>query len=358
MSNVTLEFPPRTLLQTEPFPSRSASADILKVLSIIAVAFIHGSWLMTYKSSDFDLNFLSIELLPKLFSFCVPVFIFLWAFFLEKSLIKRNNNILYSRFYKLFIPFCLWSLLYFLLLADFENLTLLKSLTKHWSGYGWAGQYYFIILFQLIILFPIIRKLSIKMINYLPVVFLISISFYVYVSYSDLFSIGFINKLGDRPFIFWLPYVVLGILYAHRNIFNYVVPLSVGLISLLLIPLEFYFLIKQPADLSIRYTLPSIFIATVLLSGTILKSKITYESLHPDISKLTQIIAKNTFGIFCINPLVIISLDHLLKFLDFYFTFPGCTIIIPFASTLIVVVLSLLFIYLLKRVGLKALVSN
>lgn len=217
-------------------PNRLASADILKVLSIIAVVFIHGSFLIP--NQDKYIGFIQSDFFPRAdwSRFCVPVFVFIWAYFLEKSCIKRGNENLLPRFYKLFVPFLIWSIIYFLIIANFHKLSLSILLTTHFSGFGWSGQYYFIILFQFILLFPIIRRVSLKLQDYKLIIYIVSTLFYVLLSYTRWFDISIVEKINHRLFIYWLPYVILGIMYAHKGFSKSPLPPLIAIFSVFLSP--------------------------------------------------------------------------------------------------------------------------
>jgi hypothetical protein len=334
--------------------SRLASADILKVVSITAVVFIHGSSLISSCSSDSDFSAYKFDLVLML-RYCVPVFVFLWAYFQEKSTLKHGtSNLLYSRFYSLLIPFFFWSSVYFVLSADFKTLSVAHVLTKHWTGFGWSGQYYFIILFQLILLFPVLRWISAKIATSIPLIYITSLIFYILISYTGWLYIDAIGKIGDRPFVYWLPYAILGITYAHKNIFPVKLPLALGLISTALIPIEFHFLNLREVGI---YLHPSVFVASFLLLS-FLPSDVSYASLSRPMGWIIQVIAKNTLGIFCLNPLVILSLSPILRSYELPLNFSGACIISPVLSTIIILIICVLVTSILKRLRLGILIAN
>lgn len=333
---------------------RSANADILKAIAILAVVFIHGSGMIPFSPTNLDLSSSSTLLAAKGLRFCVPIFIVLWAYFMEKSTIKKGKQNVMTGFYKLFIPFVFWSVVYFLLTTDFKTLTLTGMISKHWLGYGWSGQYYFIILFQLILLFPVFHLISGKLKNYHMMIVILSLLFYIVISYSGWFRISAVDKLNDRPFFYWIPYVVSGIIYAHKNIFKFPVRLSFGILSIALIPLELYFL--HPKSDSI-YLLPGVFICTFILLSS-MESKLSYEALPRWVALPVQQLSGQTLGIFCLNPLVVIILNPILVSLHFSPRLTGLSIIMPIFSTLVVTGICFLLIYLLKRAKLGILVAN
>lgn len=332
--------------------SRSIPADILKVLAIFGVVFIHCSFILP---SNETLLFVT---LPT-FRFCVPIFILMWAYFAEKSVSNRDNKEKYflSRFFKLLIPFLFWSMTYFLISGSYNNLSLSKIISMYWSGYGWSGQYYFILLFQLTPVFVIIRTFNIyseKM--FLPIIIL-SVLFYSGITYSSLFTIGLVNKIGDRLFIYWLPYVILGITFARTKILQTLtIPLTISIFLLLLIPLEVYFLHSNVIGLS-PYLFPSVFVASFFLLVAVINFKSNSE-VNPKIVTCSNLIAKNTLGIFCINPLVILILKPKLAQLRFTYEFWGSSIIFTIVTTVFVMILCLALTSTLKLLKLEKLVTS
>jgi len=340
--------------QHENLQKRNASADILKAMSIFAVVFIHGSFLIPVSQSRYDIDSESLRFLGHMLRFCVPVFIFLWAYFTEKSVLKSSEKTYYNRIYKLFIPFVFWSSVYFIILADLKNLNILTLISRHWVGYGWSGQYYFIILFQLILLFGFIRKLTLQILHYPYIIILISFCFFAIISYSNWFEIGIIGKLSYRPFIYWLPYAILGVIHAHKNIIKWSIPIIIAYISPVLILAEIY--IFNPNLLN-EYMLPSVFITTILLISTT-ASKLTYENLPPWIAVLVQTLSNSTLGIFCLNPLVIILFSPAFQRIEMSVKIPGISIFMSLISTILIMIICYIIIEIFKKIRLGKLISN
>lgn len=330
---------------------RAMAPDVLKALAIFAVVFIHGSSIIPYVRS------VQVDRVSAFLRCCVPLFILLWAFFMEKALSKRDNSMTYisNRLLKLLVPFFFWSTVYFVMIADFSNLTPTKVFTKHWFGRGWSGQYYFIILFQLIPCFIILRNLTLRYIKFLPVTLLLSLLFYIVIAYSSLFTISIIDKIGDELFVYWIPYVVIGVLYANRNLANTVgVPLVWGCVGLLLVPVEFYFLHPRTQP----YLTPAVFVSSVLIFASVMHSRLSWLNADSPFSRFIQLVAKNTLGIFCLNPLVILCIIPFTQTGQILVDFRGCAVIMPILSTLLIILLCLIIIYALKRLKLSALVAN
>jgi surface polysaccharide O-acyltransferase-like enzyme len=329
--------------------SRSVSADLLKALSIIAVVLIHGSLLLPPTA------YLSGFLLPTC-RFCVPVFIFLWAHFAEKSINKNGHELRYlaSRIYKLLIPFIIWSTVYFWLTPKVHYSSTLALLSERYSGYGWSGQYYFIVLLQLLALFFIIRRLSQRLVQYPVATTLASLAFYAVLAYSPFFTISLISKISCRPFVYWLPYVVLGVIYQKGFLKLTSTPaVLLALSSPLLIFIEMHFF--QPN--AEAYFTPSVFICATLLSVTFLNTSLNHVVTSPLAAKAIDVLSRNTLGIFCLNPLVIIGLSYF-HFRFYLFNFPGQSLLLLLLYAAVIISTCLGLIFILKRLRLGALVTS
>jgi len=330
---------------------RNASADILKVIAIYGVVFIHGAKLLAP-------NEYIETLMTQLFRYCVPVFIILWAYFFERSLL--SGKVLYeyskSRFISLFIPYLFWSIVYFFIVVDFNEFAWRDMITGYWSGYGWPGQYFFIILFQLILLFPLFRWIisQRKWVIYA----VLSISFVLYlISGYYLRSYDLVLKIGDRFFIYWVPYVILGTLAARYEIFKKIhIKTWFSFLLVLMIPLEFYILNFLKVSHS-AYVTPMVLIASSALTISVMFNSYKYEKLPDSLSKIIKIISANTLGIFCVNPLMswflekVIQKTYLLQFSSAF-----SSVFLPILSGLLVLVVSLVFVLVLKRIGFRKIV--
>lgn len=317
--------------------NRNVGVDYLKAISIFGVVYIHGA--CTFVKANFLTNTLS-----DFFRFCVPVFIIFWVYFLEKSILKKENEqrtLLISRFKHLFMVFILWSSMYFLLLVDWNTLTLSSVITKHFSGYGWSGQYFFIILFQLILFYPLIRwtynYIAIRTLIVLLVVLITAIY-----SYQPEIIPEFTIKLGDRPFLFWMIYVYVGISLA-RNEFKKISVCYV--LTILLIPVELY-LFESPSP----YLRLSILFSTILACSYIIQQK----NLILNTSKVGTIIShigQNTMIIFLSNPIIIILFNQFIPYELLHNEHNYLySLIISLITSIVIIVISLLIEKILKRI--------
>jgi hypothetical protein len=271
---------------------RAFMPDVLKAVAIFGVVFIHsgsaiGETVLTRYIAD-------------LFRFCVPVFITIWAYFLERTYHSGLSwkFIIPLRFIALAVPFFFWSFLYFLLKPDLLTVSPTAAITKYWSGYGWSGQYFFIILFQLIVVFPFIRLLlgGIFSVGLMFVTFAVVFSIMMTLVLPDWFL-----KIGDRPFIYWLPYVALGIYLARHP--HRVLSIGWAVIGLLLIAAESALTTPRPGDFFV-YTKPFLLLGSGLIASAFINSNYLKGKGTNGLAQLISLIGSSTMGIFLINPLL------------------------------------------------------
>lgn len=289
--------------------NRNINADLIKSFSIFGVVFIHSAFLIEEAGP--------VLFLVDFFRFAVPCFIIIWALFLEKSFYKKlsieRRTYIVERFKHLFKVFFIWSLIYFLISVDWNELSIMTFFTKHFSGYGWAGQYFFIILFQLLLLYPLLRRLyEIKTLRIITILAL----FLVYAYWGYFFDEipDMLIKVGDRLFIFWVPYVFLGIAFAKIAIKE---SSKIFFLAPLLIPLEFF--VMNRLDLShTPYITIAVLIASCLWTTAVLRSRPL--NISDKLKKICLFIGGNTLIIFVVNPLIVFIAKYFLDLIGFYET--------------------------------------
>ena len=277
------------------------SAECLKAISIIGVVWIH--------SFNLNKSIVNTQVIADIFRFCVPSFIILWAFFYEHGLECRNYNkysgYIGKRLFRLAIPYIFWSLLHLFIFYDVSEIGWSTLLNGHFGGYGWAGQFFLIILFQLTVLLPFIRKFVTWGSTWFVLVTCLTL--YWWVAYG-LWQIELIQKLGHRFFIYWVPYVFLGIVIAKEGVPQLSVPLIIlFILTVIAVPLEFQSFRVQKISFS-PYVIPSVLISSMALSIAVLSMK----HIGP-LPLFLRTIGNNTFAIFLLNPLVVRVVGPYLK---------------------------------------------
>lgn len=325
---------------------RLIGIDFLKSISIFGVVFIHSR-------ND---NIIS-EITSELFRVAVPLFIVFFSYFLEKNLSsvstkKEYNDILKQKFFLLFLPYAFFTILYFFILNDLSLIKPRELITGYWSGYGWSGQYFFIVLFQLILVFPLLQKIvNVKLI------YIITISLFLYLIMSYIFwNLSFVSKLSDRIFIYWLPYAILGILlYRNIDLFKNIANKLI-LFTIFLIPTEF-FIFNYFNIVHSSYVLVSILVSSSLIAIYFIVNENIIKKYLPDyLKKLSIYISNKTLGIFVLNPLFI----FLLKPFHPYIQVENILIdsIIIFLFSIIIFILCILTIEILSKTFLKKVIIN
>jgi hypothetical protein len=318
--------------------SREVNIDFLKMVSIFGVVYIHGAETFVQKN-------IITSTLSDFFRFGVPIFIILWAYFLEKTMLKNDNsehtNILIAKFKYFFVIYIIWSMLYFLLRVNWNTLTLSSFITKYFSGYGWAGQYFFIILFQLIISYKIIRySYDLTWLRSLTMI-IFSLITIIYSFFPENIP-SVILKLGDRPFIFWIIYVYIGIELARNNIYK--IP-NWLIVTLLLIPIEHHF--NKGASAYIR---PSILLSSILTTIIIVQKK--WEIHSSLIRSIIHTVGQNTMIIFISNPIIIILFNLFIpeKLLHQQYGIVN-NILIPFFTSITIIATGLVIKLVLQKIN-------
>jgi len=323
--------------------NRSISADLIKSVSIFGVVYIHSSLLLGCNSAI-------REYLMLFFRFCVPCFILIWALFFEKTYAKKTKeeqfDYIKKRFIHLFTIYIIWSVLYFSLSADWQHLSPGKIFTTHFAGFGWAGQYFFIILFQLLLLYPLIRWLyNNKISRYLSCIIIALL--YIAVSYYANHLPSALGKVAQRPFIYWIPYVFAGIALARNQLKKLPVIFA---FAVLLIPVEGYFL-KSHAIIPIVYITPITLLASILSCVYLLQSSIQIKNNNG--RNLISYIGQNTMTVFVSNPLVISLLATLIPGNIFDCDTVAEKIMVPLLSACVVMAICTALSKLIEIVGLK-----
>ena len=321
---------------------RAFAPDALKAFAIFGVIYIHCRNLAGESPP--------IEILGEIFRISVPLFIIIWAYFQERAYLAGRSpwSIIPSRFGALVVPFFAWSLLYFLLTSDWSTLTLRTAITRHWLGSGWSGQYFFIILFQLILVFPLVRRLPAGTLSLGLMFGLFAVAFAV----VDLFSWpSWIAKLSYRPFLYWLPYVLLGVHLARSP--GRLLPRGAAVLGALLIVAEAGVLWRQ-AGFDSGYAKPGMLIGSGLVAAAFLNREPALGRMSEALRPAILLIGRNTMGIFLVNPLVsVVTAPAVARCIDWHgFANPAGSLAMSLAIAAAVLALCLAATLTLRRLAL------
>lgn len=131
--------------------------DILRIISIFAVVFIHTTT-RTLEASLFDLSHYPFSIfLNQIFRFAVPLFFMISGFVLELNFHLHESYLAYlkKRISRILIPYIFWSSIYFFVIYTRHSENFFQALLGGDASY----QLYFIpALLLFYIIFPIIHK--------------------------------------------------------------------------------------------------------------------------------------------------------------------------------------------------------
>ncbi|VTU27834.1 Fucose 4-O-acetylase [Variovorax sp. PBL-H6] len=262
--------------------TRDLHADYLKAAGIVGVVCIHAG-----------LPFQDV------YRFGVPVFIGLWAYYLEKALARRASGThlayLGQRLAELGVAYIAWTLLYVEKFYDGRwEATPMHTIVGGWfGGYGWSGQYYFVILFQLTLLFPLLRR-WVAEVPTLPVI-AAGVALNVAAGYW-MFENRWISAVGDRLFIYWIPYVAMGVALARGEFGRRPGLGIVAVLLLLAAPIESRLFAEHSPYLTLTVTLASLLL---------MMSAVAADRAPPRqpgvLGRAVAFIGRNTFAIYVAN---------------------------------------------------------
>ena len=267
---------------------REEELDALKALAIIGVVWIHGSRLLSSSSRT--------RVVFDTFAFAVPVFVTIWAYFLERSLSRTDApwDVIRRRFIALLVPYMFWSAAFCVLAGTYRGVSPSTLINGIFLGYGWAGQGFLLLLLQLLPLFPFLRPLITT--RRTVVLCVLTVPIFALFGYI-LWKIRVVERVGYRPFFYWLPYVFIGVTAARlpRPARDWrFVPLALALLSLPAV--EDHFL-RATGHYHGTYTTPATFLATL---GVLYVFYVGCRGLAAPATLV--FIGQNTFGIYVLNP--------------------------------------------------------
>jgi surface polysaccharide O-acyltransferase-like enzyme len=280
--------------------SRDVPADCLKAAAITAVVAIH----MPGGSHAID---------PSL-RFCVPVFIGLWGYYAEASTRRHPERemgtFLRHRFWHFLIPYAVWTVVAFVIGQRVKewNTTPLHTIIGGWFGGAlWAGQYFFIVLFQLLLLFPLLRATRPEAFG--GVWLWGGLGLYALFEFS-LVRVLPLALVWDRLALQWLPYAALGIALAR----GWRPPLAlpsfvwafVGIVLLAVAPIERAMLLSLGPVRS-SYCLMTVYLGSLALLAAVLPSRET-DWLGGRLLTAVTFVGQRTMPIFVLNPVAIHTL--------------------------------------------------
>lgn len=341
------------MIQTaSPNQEREKVFDLIRGVAILGVVYIHGSdLLMPGQTPWLDASY---------FRWGVPLFLLLSALFSIRSLRAKPVpafKYLGRRYRKLLLPFLVYSLLYFVLLADWSSLSPSSVITKHFSGYGWPGQYFFILLFQLVLFYPLFSRVNLTK-NAFLLAMVLSFLFFPIFAFLIAHN-GILDKISYRVFIYWIPYMIAGAYLAqNEDVFRSLpqkYPAVISAVLCILMPfsisLERTFFANSKDQF---YVLDSVLATTLIL---IFFAPSWLSHWKGKASEIISLLGRYSLGVFCLNPLVIVCTRWLLNQLQISLILnPLFNLIISFISVVYVSVVCMALIKLIEKLKGDALI--
>lgn len=327
---------------------RLAGPDALKAFAIFGVVLAHSHGVFGGASiGDWACD--------SVFRFSVPSFIIMWAFFFERGYARqlKASPFVRGRFFALFLPYAFWTLLYTGPDIIRDGPSVRELLTGYWSGYGWAGQYFFIILFQLILLFGCLRVLTVRHLKWILVG---GVAFYS-VSVWLLTTSPTARQLWSRPFLYWVPCVQLGVWLARSN-GDGAMRVAFPTVLAALVALAAEAVAFNRHGLPPGYETPAAWLASAAMVIFFLNGDFGRAGKPLTGFSVLSYVGRNSMGVFCVNPLVAWVLGWLCP------KFPPAMLSGPLGfvpsilSAIAVLCGSLLGVELIRRVGLRRVVSS
>jgi surface polysaccharide O-acyltransferase-like enzyme len=277
--------------------------DIAKAISIFGVVYIHSG--MT-ESETASLNNGSY------FRFCVPIFImlsfFLSEYYLQTKKDYSKKDFLKKRLTRLIIPYIGWSILY----SVGQFYLGINPKLSFGTTYAWEGQYFFIVLIQLTLLYPWLRTFKINQWTLLLILGLTLIFIYLPQGYLGI-NIPFIFS-GEAPFFYWLLYVFLAIFLARNltKINQILSSISASIATIFIVLLPFFIVLES---FFLKSSLPHLRISVLLVSPILIFLFMRFNSLPQPLSQVTRILSQYSLGIFCMNSIVIAAIEKSASYL-------------------------------------------
>lgn len=272
--------------------SREVLADLLKAFAIVGVVYLH-----VFAALPSALG----EVLCWLGRLGVPTFLILWAYFVEKRLLAGGDTMRYlrKRFWHTSRVFIVWSGLYALAAGPDWRVSPVRLAVRHFGGGAWPGQYFFLIILQLLVVYPIVRKVydSPKLRSAAVAVVIL---LHLIVGYGFEQMPYVIQRAGVRPLVYHVIYVICGIALARGELPR--IPQLTGLL-LFCLPIE-RFLLSRLGWAHDPYVTPAALIGGLAVVAVTMQSAQTARFFDRWCSIL-RTVSSSTMTIFVANPIVL-----------------------------------------------------
>lgn len=329
--------------------------DVLKTASIFGVVYIHAN------------SSARLALSTVYFRFGVPIFIISSFFLAEQHALSQEKPLsiisyFKKRIFRLFIPYFIWSIVYCWIKHRDNYPTPYSFFTVHWTGFGWSGQYFLLVLIQLTLIYPFLNKIRITK-SILLLIATVTLGL-IYLPFNYLHLSPFLEKISESLFIYWFFYIAFAIYIArhYRQAKHFVQTLNKYSRICFILCLPFIMVLEQIVIVTINPEVnPYFCLSTLLVSPLLFILMIDLDTLFPVFRKkignssLYQSISSWSLGIFCLNPLMIIGLRSFYSAPILPFDFGNLAWLL--AETLFIILVSILTSLFLEQIGTSILVK-
>lgn len=188
--------------------------NYLRGLAIIGVIVIHtiGG---AYSKNDLIYMFnINLDLVS---SFSVPLFIFISGLVLTYNYSDKDinyNSFIRKRLNSILIPYLVWSIIYLIyrVVINRENIDIFIIVKKIILGSASFHLYFFVLMMQFYLFFPIILKFILKFKDKHKELLILTFLFnYILISVYYYYFFNYVNEIIIRKiFVFWIFYFILG----------------------------------------------------------------------------------------------------------------------------------------------------
>lgn len=322
--------------------------QIIRGICIICVVFIHS---MIFNEQNIFENNINI-VLRTIINFCVATFIALSAYFVNQEKVNQNwKKFLVKKIKRLLIPFFLWSFIYTIIfvIKNHSDLNIIKLFANFILGKYSPQLYYLIVLFELVIITPILikilklknRKLNWGILSISPLFALLNFAFCL--KYKKVLP------FYQYFFVAWITYYYLGLLIKENrlniskaSIFKVIFVLFISVVINV-----FLFskgLIYQYCTSQIKFTNTMYSVFVILLIFKIAELRKEYE--YKNNFRYLKVIGDYSFGIYLSHYLWIILVRWGINKINCRFN----NILLEFITAILVLIFSVISMYLVKKI--------
>lgn len=330
--------------------------DILKIISSLAVVFIHVISILWYSLDPNSKNWNYLNIFDTFSRWCVPCFIMITGLLL----LDENRNINIKKIFNKYIKKILFILIFWLIIYSIINMWNNESFSlKNFFInliYEHYHLWYLYVLIGLYLITPILRTFITKENKKIIEYFLILWFIYNFIHYLSLLPhmqllSTLISKFDFNFILGYTGYFILGFYlnnFEIKKFFKYAIYL-LGLLSALCIFFTTkFFIINYPDLKQISYDYLSIFVCIFSTSIFILIKQIfTNIKINQKYHKILHTLNIRTFGIYLIHPIFIILINKYKIDISNYNTLFSIPI-----TTLLIYLLSFLFTTIISKIPL------